>query len=54
MSAPTVRITGASHQMLKELAERTGEPMTDVLHKALEHLRKEIDKKPEPPTKSDA
>jgi hypothetical protein len=31
MSAPTVRISEASHQLLKQLAEQTGQTMTDVL-----------------------
>jgi hypothetical protein len=35
MSAPTVQISEASHRLLKELAERTGQSMTDVLDEAL-------------------
>ncbi len=36
MSEPTVCISEASHQMLKELSERTGQTMIDLLAKALE------------------
>jgi hypothetical protein len=36
MSAPTVRISEASHRLLKELAEHTGQTMMDVLDKALD------------------
>jgi uncharacterized protein (DUF433 family) len=35
MSAPTVQISEASHQVLKELAKQTGQTMMDVLDKAL-------------------
>ena len=31
MSAPTVRISEASHLVLKELAEQTGQTMMEVL-----------------------
>ena len=31
MSAPTVRISEASHKILRELAEQTGQTMMDVL-----------------------
>ena len=34
MSAPCVRISEASHQILKELAEQIGQTMIDVLDKA--------------------
>jgi predicted transcriptional regulator len=36
MSTPTVRISEAAHQMLKELAEQTGQTMIAVLDKALD------------------
>src|SRR5271169_3324833 len=42
MSAPTVRISVASHQMLKELAEETGQTMMDVLDKALDAYRRKL------------
>src|SRR6184192_1596408 len=42
MSAPTVRISEASHQILKELAEQTGQTMTDVLDKALDAYRRKL------------
>jgi hypothetical protein len=35
MAAPTVPISEASHQLLKHLAEQTGQTMADVLDKAL-------------------
>jgi hypothetical protein len=42
VSEPTVRISEASHQILKELAERTGQTMTDVLAKALDAYRRRV------------
>ena len=42
MSAPTVRISEASHQLLKQLAEQTGQTMTDVLDKALDAYRRKL------------
>jgi predicted transcriptional regulator len=42
MSAPTVRISEASHQILRELAEQTGQTMTDVLDKALDAYRRKV------------
>src|SRR5207244_2260892 len=42
MSAPTVRITETSHHMLKELAERTGQTMMDVLDMALKEYRRKL------------
>src|SRR6266849_1999774 len=42
MSAPTVRISEASHQVLKELAEQTGQTMMDVLDKALDAYRRKV------------
>jgi hypothetical protein len=42
MSTPTVRISETSHQMLKELAERTDQTMMDVLDKALDAYRRKL------------
>jgi predicted transcriptional regulator len=42
MSAPTVPISEASYQLLKELAEQTGQPMLDVLDKALDAYRRKL------------
>ena len=42
MSAPTVRISEASHQILKELSEQTGQTMMDVLDKALDAYRRKL------------
>ena len=42
MSAPTVRISEASHQVLKELAEQTGQTMMEVLDKALDAYRRKV------------
>src|SRR5258707_2501760 len=42
MSAPTVRISEISHQILKELAEQTGQTMMDVLDKALDAYRRKV------------
>jgi hypothetical protein len=42
MSAPTVRISEVSHQLLKELAEQTGQTMMDVLDKALDAYRRKV------------
>jgi predicted transcriptional regulator len=42
MSALTVRISEASHRILKELAERTGQTMTDVLREALVTYRRKV------------
>jgi len=36
-----VRVAVATHEKLKELSARTGEPMTDVLSKAVESYRRE-------------
>ena len=38
MSAPTVPISEASHQILQQLVEQTGQSMADVLDQALEQL----------------
>jgi len=42
MSASTVSISEASHRILKELAERTGQSMTDVLSEALDTYRRKV------------
>jgi hypothetical protein len=42
MSAPTVPISEASHRLLKELAEQTGQTMADVLDKALDAYRRKL------------
>src|SRR6266851_1046073 len=42
MSAPTVRISEASHQLLKELAEQTGQTIMEVLDKALDAYRRKL------------
>ena len=42
MSAPTVRISEASHEVLKGLAEQTGQTMMDVLDKALDAYRRKL------------
>jgi hypothetical protein len=42
MSAPTVRISEASHQILKDLAEQTGQTMMEVLNKALDAYRRKL------------
>ncbi len=42
MSAPTIPINEGSHRILKELAEQTGQTMTDVLDKAIEAYRRKL------------
>jgi predicted transcriptional regulator len=42
MAAPTVRISESSHQTLKDLAERTGQTMVDVLEQALDAYRRKL------------
>lgn len=42
MSASTVCISEASHHMLQELAERTGQTTMDVLDKALDAYRRTV------------
>src|ERR1700738_4568858 len=42
MSAPTVRISEASHQLLKALAEQTGQTMMDLLDKALDAYQRQL------------
>src|SRR5207253_9801194 len=42
MPVPTVHLSEASHQLLKELAEQTGQTMTDVIDKALDAYRRKL------------
>jgi hypothetical protein len=42
MSAPTIPISEASHQLLLDLAEQTGQTITDVLDKALDTYRRKL------------
>jgi predicted transcriptional regulator len=42
MSTPTVHISEASHQTLKELAEQTGQTMSDILDKAVDAYRRKL------------
>jgi hypothetical protein len=42
MSEPTVPISEASYQLLKELAEQTGQTMPEVLDKALDAYRRKL------------
>src|SRR2546423_13303484 len=42
MAAQTVPISEAAHRVLKELAEQTGQTMTDVLDKALDAYRRKV------------
>jgi hypothetical protein len=42
MSAPTVRISEASRQLLEELVEQTGQSVTDVLDQALLVYRRKL------------
>jgi hypothetical protein len=42
MATPTVPISEPSHQILKELAEKTGQTMMDVLDKALDAYRRQV------------
>jgi hypothetical protein len=42
MSNPTVPITEASHRLVRELAERTGQSVTEVLDKALDAYRRKL------------
>jgi hypothetical protein len=42
MSALTVPIGEAAHQILKELAAQTGQPMIEVLDKALDAYRRKL------------
>ena len=42
MSATTVPISDASYQLLKELAEQTGQTTLEVLNKALDAYRRKL------------
>jgi hypothetical protein len=42
LSAPTVRISEASHEVLKGLAAQTGQTMMDVLDKPLDAYRRKL------------
>jgi hypothetical protein len=42
MSTPTVQITETSHRILRQLAEQTGQTMTDVIDKALDAYRRKL------------
>ena len=42
MSGRTVRISEASHQILKDLAEMTGQTMMDVLDRSLDAYRHKL------------
>jgi hypothetical protein len=42
MSAPSIFISEASHRILKELAEQTGQTMMDLLDKALDAYRRKL------------
>jgi hypothetical protein len=42
VSAPTVRLSEASHRILEELAQKTGQTPTDVLDKALNAYRRKV------------
>jgi hypothetical protein len=42
MSAPTVLISEAAYQLLKQLAEQTGQTTMDLLDKALDAYRRKL------------
>ena len=42
MSAPSVRLSEASHEILKELSRQSGQTMMDVLGKALDAYRRKL------------
>lgn len=42
MSTPTIPVSETAHQILQELAEQTGQSMTDVLDKALDAYRRKL------------
>jgi hypothetical protein len=42
MSVPTIPISEAAYELLKELAEQTGQTMMEVLNKALEAYRRKL------------
>jgi hypothetical protein len=42
MSTPTVPISAAAHQILRDLAEQTGQTIVEVLDKALDAYRQKV------------
>jgi hypothetical protein len=42
MSTPTIPVSDALHQSVRELAEQTGQSMTDVLAKAMDAYRRKL------------
>ncbi len=42
MQSATVRISGTSHNLLKELAARSGDSMQVILDKAIEQYRRQV------------
>jgi hypothetical protein len=42
MPTPTVRISEASHRVLREVAEKTGDTMVEILDKALDDYRRKL------------
>jgi hypothetical protein len=42
MSTPPIQLSETSHKMLQELAEQTGQSMSDVLDKALDAYRRKL------------
>jgi len=42
MGSPTVRISDASHRVLRQLADRTGQTMQTILDRALEDYRRKL------------
>lgn len=42
MATSTVRISESAHEHLRQIATQTGEPMADVLAKAIEDYRRKI------------
>jgi predicted DNA-binding protein len=42
MASTTVRISGKTHELLRAIANQTGEPMAEVLARAIESYRREV------------
>ena len=42
MKSATVRISGPAREILRQLSERTGEPMQAILDRALEQFRRRV------------
>jgi len=42
MSTPTVRLSEASHRLLREMADQSGETMLEILDKALDAYRRKM------------